>query len=95
MLDLSLSRLVLLTIDKFQVELVTVFALYTHHPPPTITLERFRDYVYKKISLVSVSTLPTAVPALLISHWLVLALSTNSRGAVAYAFKVCGNSVSS
>ena len=63
--------------------------------PPTITLERFRDYVYKKISLVSVSTLPTAVPALLISHWLVLALSTNSRGAVAYAFKVCGNSVSS
>ena len=36
-----------------------------------------------------------AAPALLLSHWLVLALSTNSRGAVAYAFKVCGNSVSS
>ena len=29
-----------------------------HPPPPTITLERFGDYVYKKISLAAVSILP-------------------------------------
>ena len=58
----------LVIIDKFELpsslllsmkgsSLVLVIARCTHHHPPTITLERFGDYVYKKISLAAVSIL--------------------------------------
>ena len=81
-------------IDKFQVELVSVFPLYTH-PPPTTHNNFLIGSCDHMTSFSSNHGSKFAATALLLSHWLVFALCTNSRGAVAYAFKVCENSVSS
>ena len=81
-------------IDKFQRVAETCLGFYPLHNPPT-----HNNFLIGSCDhMTSFSTnhgCKFAAPALLISHWLVLALCTNSRGAVAYAFKVCENSVSS
>ena len=40
-----------LTVNEMKLTCPGLCPMHHHPPPTTITLERFRDYVYKKISL--------------------------------------------
>ena len=89
------NMILLRNIDKFQRVAETCLGFYPLHPPPPTHNNFLIGSCDHMTSFSSNHGSKFAATALLLSHWLVLALSTNSRGAVAYAFKVCGNSVSS